>query len=43
VNLFIEGHDDKWTFDVSRLSLQQPGAVGGLHDFRYRLQWDVQF
>jgi hypothetical protein len=43
VNVFLEGHDNKWTFDFSRLSLQQPGTPGGLHDFRYRLQWDVQF
>ncbi len=42
MNIFLEGHDDKWTFDFSRLSLQQ-NNLAGLSDFRYRIQWDVQF
>jgi phosphate-selective porin OprO/OprP len=42
LNLFLEGHDHKWTFDVTRHSLQQPGGAG-VAGFRYRLQYDVQF
>ena len=42
VNLYFAGHDNKLTFDVSRLSLSQNGA-GDLDDVRWRLQWDVSF
>ncbi len=39
-NLFLSGHNNKFTFDVSRVSVDEAGA-GDRHDIRYRLQWDV--
>ena len=42
VNWFFEGHIDKLTFDVSRVSLQE--ALGpDRYTTRYRIQWDVHF
>lgn len=40
-NLYVAGHDNKLTFDVSRLTLNPTG--GDLDDTRWRLQWDVSF
>jgi hypothetical protein len=40
VNVFIEGHDNKFTFDLSRLSAQ--GSTGFAR-LRYRLQYDIWF
>ncbi|MCP5119809.1 MAG: porin, partial [bacterium] len=42
VNWFFEGHDNKLTFDVSRLSLARIGRPD-LSDVRFRAQWDVHF
>lgn len=42
MNVFLEGHDNKFTFEVSRLAMQQP-AFAGVHRLRYQIQWDVQF
>jgi len=42
VNVFFEGHENKLSFDVGRISLDQPGTPD-LTLMRYRLQWDVQF
>ncbi|MEJ2604275.1 MAG: porin [Gammaproteobacteria bacterium] len=39
-NLFITGHDNKLSLDVSRLEVRQPG-LGSQDDFRLRIQWDV--
>jgi len=41
-NLFLDGHDHKFTADVSRLSLREDGA-GTVRDTRFRLQWDLSF
>ncbi len=41
-NWFFEGHENKATLDLSRLTLEQPGAPE-LSDFRIRLQWDISF
>lgn len=41
-NWFIRGHGNKVTFDVSRLTLEQPAASARV-SYRARLQWDVQF
>jgi hypothetical protein len=41
-NLYFAGHDNKLTFDVSRLSLGQSDS-SNLDDSRWRLQWDVSF
>lgn len=42
VNLYLAGHDNKLTFDISEISLSQAGAAS-LADTRWRLQWDVSF
>lgn len=42
MNVFLEGHDNKFTFEVSRLGMQHP-VIAGLHRYRYQIQWDVQF
>ena len=42
VNWFFAKHDNKLTFDISRLTLEQPMAET-LDDLRLRLQWDVSF
>jgi hypothetical protein len=42
LNWFFSGHANKITLDVSRLSLEQPGA-SDLVSHRARLQWDVHF
>lgn len=42
LNLFLEGHDNKLSFDVGRLSLARPGKPE-LRAVRYRLQWDIHF
>lgn len=41
-NWFFAGHDNKLSADVSRVSLEQPGAES-LNEWRTRLQWDVSF
>lgn len=41
-NLFLAGHDSKFTADVSQISIDEPG-VGDGDDVRFRLQWDVSF
>jgi hypothetical protein len=41
-NLFLPAHDNKFTADISRLSVSQPG-IGEDHDLRFRLQWDLSF
>lgn len=41
-NLFIDGHNNKLTADVSRIDVDEPGAGSG-DDIRFRLQWDVSF
>jgi hypothetical protein len=41
-NLYLAGHDNKLTVDVSRLRLGQTGG-DTLDDTRWRLQWDVSF
>lgn len=42
VNWFFARHDNKLTFDVSRLSLEQVESPP-LDDSRVRLQWDISF
>ena len=42
LNWFFRGHANKLTLDVSRISLEQPGA-SDLVSHRARLQWDVHF
>jgi len=42
VNCFFAGHDNKLTFDFSRLTLDQPEALR-LVDHRIRAQWDISF
>ena len=42
LNIFLEGHSNKFTIDASRVSLARPGT-GDISDFRYRIQWDVHF
>ena len=39
-NLFFSGHNNKLTFDVSRVSVDETSVADG-HDIRYRFQWDV--
>lgn len=41
-NLFLSGHNNKLTADLSRLDISQPG-IGEEDDVRFRLQWDVSF
>lgn len=41
-NWFFDGHDNKATLDLSRLTLEEPGAPE-LSDVRLRLQWDISF
>jgi hypothetical protein len=41
-NWFFEGHENKLTFEVGRLSLDRPG-LPALSRLSYRLQWDVHF
>jgi len=41
-NWFFEGHDNKLTLEAGRLSLARPGRPDR-SEFRYRVQWDVQF
>lgn len=41
-NLFLAGHDNKLTVDVSRLRVKESG-LGSADDTRVRLQWDVSF
>ncbi len=41
-NLFINGHNNKLTVDVSRLDLDYTGAADE-SDTRWRVQWDVSF
>lgn len=41
-NLFLSGHNNKLTADLSRLDVRQPG-IGDEDDVRFRLQWDVSF
>jgi phosphate-selective porin OprO and OprP len=41
-NLFLSGHENKLTAEISRISLDEdPG--GDEHEARFRLQWDVSF
>ncbi len=40
-NLFFAGHNNKLTFDVSRLELDDAG--GSPRDTRFRFQWDISF
>ncbi len=40
VNYLLEGHDNKLTFEVSRLSLARAGKPD-LSEIRDRSQWDV--
>jgi len=42
VNVFLEGHDNKLSFDVGRLSLARVNQPD-LYEYRYRFQWDVHF
>ncbi len=42
LNVFLEGHDNKLSFDVGRLSLARVGQPD-LYEYRYRFQWDVSF
>jgi hypothetical protein len=42
VNWFFARHDNKLTFDVSRLSLERVESPP-LDDSRVRLQWDISF
>jgi len=42
VNWYMEGHDNKLTLELSRVSLEQPGQRP-FSDLRLRLQWDVHF
>jgi hypothetical protein len=42
MNVFLEGHDNKWTFAVSSLRLGQ-GGLPPVSGQRYQLQYDVQF
>jgi phosphate-selective porin OprO/OprP len=42
INWFFEGHENKLTFEVGRVTLNRPDRAS-LREFRYRLQWDVQF
>jgi len=42
LNVFIEGHDNKLSFEVGRLSLARVGKPD-LAELRYRFQWDVTF
>jgi hypothetical protein len=42
LNWFLEGHKNKITFDVGRLTLAREG-MPDLSGTRYRLQWDVHF
>lgn len=41
-NLFLAGHENKFTADLSLLDVSQPG-LGDADDVRFRLQWDVSF
>jgi phosphate-selective porin OprO/OprP len=41
-NLFFAGHNNKLSFDVSRISLDEEFS-GKRHDNRFRAQWDVSF
>lgn len=41
-NWFFDGHENKATLDLSRLTLEDPGSPE-LSDFRIRLQWDISF
>ncbi len=41
-NLFLDGHNNKLSVDISWLSVQQPG-LGSAHESRLRAQWDVSF
>jgi len=42
LNWFLEGHNNKITFDVGRLMLAREG-MPDLSEVRYRVQWDVHF
>ena len=42
VNWFFEGHSNKLSFDVGRVSLTEAGKPG-LSAMRYRMQWDIHF
>ncbi len=42
VNVFIEGHDNKLSFEVGRVSLARVNQPD-LGELRYRFQWDVSF
>jgi hypothetical protein len=42
VNVFEEGHNNKFTLEASRLSMDRPG-LSAISDWRYRAQWDVHF
>ena len=41
VNWFFNGHDNKFTLDFTRLTLETD--EGQLSDKRVRLQWDITF
>jgi hypothetical protein len=41
-NLFLDGHNNKITAEISRLSLDYDGAADRA-DNRWRVQWDVSF
>ncbi len=41
-NLFLNGHNNKITADISQIRLQND-LTGKDEDVRFRLQWDVSF
>ena len=41
-NLFLSGHDNKLSAELSRLRVNEPGS-GSDSDLRVQLQWDVSF
>jgi hypothetical protein len=42
VNIFVEGHDNKLSFDAGRVYKSRTG-LPDLSSWRYRVQWDVHF
>ena len=42
LNVFLEGHSNKFTIEAGRLSLARAG-MSDIPDFRYRIQWDVHY
>ncbi|MEG3767696.1 porin, partial [Alteromonas sp. 14N.309.X.WAT.G.H12] len=42
LNWFISGHNNKITADATRFNYEED-LIGAVHEWRYRLQWDISF